>query len=114
MSSYPCLSASGRQRIAPLGMCLARSGSSPAAAGARRAREPVDVRLREILEVERVAELREHERGVLLRVDLAVAREQREAMLLVEPPELAERDGSSMAGKAELGEPARELEGLAL
>jgi hypothetical protein len=33
-------------------------------------------------------------------------------MLLVQPPELAQRDGSGVSGEAELREAPRELEGL--
>jgi hypothetical protein len=35
-------------------------------------------------------------------------------MVLVQPPQLAERHGSGVAGEAELRQASRELEGLAL
>ena len=40
--------------------------------------------------------------------------EERQSMVLVQPPELPERHGSCVAGEAQLGQPTGELEGLLL
>ena len=58
--------------------------------------------------------MREEKRRVLSRVQLASGREQGQTVLLVQPPELAERDGSGVSCQPELREPVRKLKGLSL
>lgn len=80
----------------------------PRRAAPSRRREPVDLGLRDVIDRQPLAEMREQERRVLVDVRLPAWRELREPMQFVRAPEAPECEGAGVARHPELGAPMGE------
>lgn len=72
------------------------------------------MRLREILNRKPLAQVREQLPYDVARPTRSALSQQRNAMLLVQAPDVAQRDRSDVSGEAKLGEASRQLDGLSL